>query len=518
MPATRSSIRLRGSLWLVLAAIVMAAFAPTYDVFLGGDDFEWLDVSYELFVHPLASFELINSFFRPLVKWTFAIDYLIFGDFAPGYMLTNISIHLFNVLLLYMLMARHLRQLTAAAAAAAFALSPLHSEAVLWASGRPDTILLVFWLGALLLLDWDVAPLPPGRFAAFLVTALLGIGAKESWVLFPLIATGFLVWVKGSGLGFAVRRLWILWSAFGAYLAVFILRPVLTGSSSPAHYADFSIPSAVAKTSRTVVGFLGLGGAGFGTTAAFLLAAAVVLGAVLAAWYTKNGFAQWAVVWMLVTLALSAPFPVAPLRHNYLPLVGFWMAVAAFADHAFAKESSGRTWNGYGRRVSSALVMAGAVAVTWNGYGRRVSSALVMAGAVAVLLIEGRALQIEIDDYRRYGEAHRELCGLFQDIGPAVSHDRPLLLINTFFVRRDALWQLVFLPPLVNFMGTPFEVVLRPVAETEISETLAGEITVVYFDDSGFRLLPDAPGAVAESFARTGRLPPGTGLYRYEIY
>jgi len=516
MPATRSSIRLRGSLWLVLAAIVMAAFAPTYDVFLGGDDFEWLDVSYELFVHPLASFELINSFFRPLVKWTFAIDYLIFGDFAPGYMLTNISIHLFNVLLLYMLMARHLRQLTAAAAAAAFALSPLHSEAVLWASGRPDTILLVFWLGALLLLDWDVAPLPPGRFAAFLVTALLGIGAKESWVLFPLIATGFLVWVKGSGLGFAVRRLWILWSAFGAYLAVFILRPVLTGSSSPAHYADFSIPSAVAKTSRTLLGFLGLGGTGFGTTATFVLASAMVLGAVLAAWYTKNGFAQWAVVWMLATLALSAPFPVAPLRHNYLPLVGFWMAVAAFADHAFGKDGSDRTWNSLGQRVSSALVLA---------------------GAVAVLLVEGRALQLEIDDYRRYGEAHRELCGLFQDVAPAISGDRPMLLINhgtraaveevvngvegvdkTFFVRRDALWQLVFLPPLVNFMGTPFEVVLRPVAETEISETLAGEITVVYFDDSGFRLLPDAPGAVAESFARTGRLPPGTGLYRYEIY
>jgi hypothetical protein len=160
-----------------------------------------------------------------------------------------------------------------------------------------------------------------------------------------------------------------------------------------------------------------------------------------------------------------------------------------------------------------------------------------LAGAVAVLLVEGRALQLEIDDYRRYGEVHRELCGLFQDVAPAVSHDRPLLLINhgtrlvveqiahgvegvdkTFFVRRDALWQLVFLPPLANFLGTPFNALLRPVAETEISEALAGEVTVVYFDDSGFRLLPDAPGAVAESFARTGNLPPGTGLFQYEPY
>ncbi|MCK5438469.1 MAG: hypothetical protein KAI97_00920 [Gemmatimonadetes bacterium] len=501
---------------LALTAIVITAFAPAYDVFLVGDDFELLDASYRLFVDPLAGFELINNFFRPLVKWTFAIDYLIFGDFAPGYMLTNIGIHLVNVLLLYMLMARHLRRSVAAAASAAFALSPLDSEAVLWASSRGDTVLLVFWLGALLLLDWDADSPPRSRFAVFLVTALLGIGAKESWVLFPLIATGFLVLVKGSSPGSAVRRLWILWLAFGAYLVVFILRPILSGSSSPTYYADFGFQSAVAKTSRTLLGFLGLGGAEFGATAALVLAAFVVFGAMLAAWYTKNGFAQWAVVWMLATLALSAPFPVAPLRHNYLPLVGFWMAVAAFADHAFGKDGSGRTWNSLGRRVSSALVMA---------------------GVFAVLVVEGRALQLEIDDYRCYGEVHRELCGFFDNVAPAISGDRPLLLINhgtraaveevvngvegvdkTFFVRRDALWQLVFLPPLVNFMGTPFEVVLRSVGETEISEALAGEVTVVYFDDSGFRLLPDAPSAVAESFARTGRLPPGTGLFQYEIY
>jgi hypothetical protein len=190
------------------------------------------------------------------------------------------------------------------------------------------------------------------------------------------------------------------------------------------------------------------------------------------------------------------------------------MVVAALADHAFGKNRAGSTWNSLGSRVSSILAIVGVAAVLW---------------------VEGRALQLEIDDYRRYGEVHRELTGLFRDVAPAISGDRPLLLINdgsraaveevvnevggvdkTFFVRRDALWQLVFLPPLANFLGTPFDVLLRPVAATEISEALAGEVTVVYFDDSGFRLLPEALGVVAESFATTGRLPPGTGLFRYE--
>jgi len=161
----------------------------------------------------------------------------------------------------------------------------------------------------------------------------------------------------------------------------------------------------------------------------------------------------------------------------------------------------------------------------------------VAIASVIVLWVEGRALQLEIDDYRRYGEVHRELCSLFQDVAPAIPADRPLLLINhgarpaveevfgqvegvdkTFFVRRDALWQLIFLPPLANFLGTPFEVVLRPVAESEISAALAEEATALYFDDGGFRRLPEVPGTIVESFSNTGHLPPGTGLFRYDDY
>ena len=124
----------------LLVVVVLAAFAPALDVFIAGDDFEWLESSYEVIENPLSSFRLENHFFRPLVKWTYLVDYLVFGQLAVGYMITNLAIHFLNALLLFCLLRRKLRQpLAAAAATTAFALSPLHSEGVLWGAGRPDT-------------------------------------------------------------------------------------------------------------------------------------------------------------------------------------------------------------------------------------------------------------------------------------------------------------------------------------------------------------------------------------------
>ena len=124
-------------LHVLLAVVVIAAFLPALDIFIAGDDFEWLDASYDIVGDPLSSLGLINHFFRPLVKWTYLGDFLIFGQTAVGYIATNLLVHFLNSLLLFALLERRLLQpIGAAAAAAVFALSPLHSEAVLWAAGR----------------------------------------------------------------------------------------------------------------------------------------------------------------------------------------------------------------------------------------------------------------------------------------------------------------------------------------------------------------------------------------------
>ena len=500
-------------LHVLLAVVVIAAFLPALDIFIAGDDFEWLDASYDIVGDPLSSLGLINHFFRPLVKWTYLGDFLIFGQTAVGYIATNLLVHFLNSLLLFALLERRLLQpLGAAAAAAVFALSPLHSEAVLWAAGRPDTVLLTCWLGALLLLDRWIEQPTACRVTAFTGVALLGIGAKESWIVFPFLVVAYLVLVLGLPLRAAVRQVAVLWVAWVVYIMVFLVMPVIVGTQSATHYADFGVLPALFKTSYTLLGFCGLGWVPIGDWAAVALSTMVVAGT--AGWLirTHNGFGQWALLWLFATLALVAPFQLAVLRHNYLPLAGFWMVVAAIVD----------------RSLTNVLGVA-------TGRQRRLMLVLVTGATIAVLAVEGWAMQREIADYRFYGDLHRQLCESFAAIEPQISREQPLVLVErgtvrgveivagavqggdkTFFVRRDALWQLVFLPPLANFMGRPFDERLEQV-ELEDGLIVSDAFTVLLFEDTGFTLRPDLQDVVAEIFSAPGGLPPGVSLYRFSV-
>ncbi len=494
-----------------MVVVVIAAFTPALDVFISGDDFEWLESAYGVVKDPLSSFDRGNNFFRPFVKWSYLADYLIFGQRSVGYMVTNLLIHFLNVILLFALLRRLLRQpLVAATAATAFALSPLHSEGMLWGAGRPDTILPIFCLGSVLLLDrWCERP-SKGLAIAFSGAALLGIGAKESWLIFPIIATGYLVLVRHLPVLAALKRMAVLWVAWAAYVFGFLILPTLLGASTAAHYADFRILPALFKTSSTVFAFLGLGFAPF---EAWVAATAVLAGVGVVVWLvrTGNGPGQWAMLWLCASLAVAAPFPVSVLRHNYLPLIGFWMVVAAVVDHAL----TGILSSPPERRLRSLV------------------PGLLAAAAIAVLTIEGWALQQEIADYRLYGELHQRLCQGYAEIETSISREQPLVLVNrgtlrgveyvadrvqgtdkTFFVRRDALWQLVFLPPLANFMGRPFDERLEGAGMTE-GELVSGAFTVLFFDDTGFSIRPDLRGTLAEAIDAPGGLPPGVSLYRF---
>ena len=495
----------------LLAAVVVAAFASALDIYISGDDFEWLEASYDIVRHPLSSFEPINHFFRPLVKWTYVADYLAFGREGIGYMLTNLAVHFLNVVLLWCLLRRRLGDpMLAPAAAAAFALSPLHSEAVLWAAGRPDTLLLACWLGSLLLLERWVEHSSPVSGLSAVGLALLGAGAKESWIVFPFLFTAYAVMVLRRTTGATARLTGALWIAWFAYLGVFLLRPALSSTPSAVHYADLRLLPALFKTSSTLLAYCGLERAVPDGWASLVVAALLLAGTAAVLLRSGGRFGQWALLWLAATLALVAPFPPDVLRHNYLPLVGFWMVAATLAEralgrHSLAGEKPART----GFRLAVVGVFA------------------------AVAAVEAGMLQLEIGDYRLYGDLHRRLCRSYADVEPAIPRDRPIVVVDrssfrgvdyaadvvrgcdkTFFVRRDAIWQLVFLEPLANFMGRPFEERLERMDPASIDAAPSG-VAVLLVDDSGFALRADLREAAAEAISSTGGLPPGVGLYRF---
>lgn len=502
----------RALVGVLLIVMVGSVFLPALDIFLIGDDFEWLDAAFQIPARPLSSFELINMMWRPVVKWTFLLDYLVFGRWTVGYAATNLAIHVLNVWLLYVFLTRLQSSMAlAAAGAAAFALSPLHSGAVLWASSRGDTLLLASWLGSLLaLIAWQHNGRRLGA-AVFVVFALVGAGAKESWVVFPFISALFLIFVLRQPLLVAIKRTGWLWFALLLYLGVFVVLRAVSGASTAAYYADFSPLPALIKVARLVLSFCGLGGLGLSDGLAVVIAFLVAGLAVAVAVRQGNRCAQWTIVWTAAALALAAPFSDLALRHNYLCLAGFWMTFTLLVEGGLAARAApeSRRW--------------------------KVLSALFAASVVAVLVIEGLALQIEIRDYRRYGKPHRHLADMIAPIAPQIPHDRPLLFIDhgrrraveeaaasvagvekSFFVRRDAIWQLVFLPPLLNFVGDPFDARLVPVTRDDVDGVVTDRTTVLVFTDGGFRLLDRWPAGLAEVVTVTCQLPAGARLYRFE--
>ena len=158
-----------------------------------------------------------SGYFRPLVALSFALDQAAFGAWAPGYHLHSLAWHLLAVATLHRLLAGLLPWPQALAAAAVFSLHPVQSEAVTWIAARNDPMAAALGLGALLAVR--PARVGPGRLAIGALLAMLGLLAKESVVLLPLLlllldlgaegrpgpARRWLALLLGLGLGLGLR-------------------------------------------------------------------------------------------------------------------------------------------------------------------------------------------------------------------------------------------------------------------------------------------------------------------------
>ncbi|MBU8870143.1 MAG: tetratricopeptide repeat protein [Gemmatimonadales bacterium] len=111
------------------------------------------------------------------------------GQIVPGtFHVTNLVLHLFNVLLLYALLFVMTRApWPSALAAALFAIHPLHVESVAWVTERKD-VLSTFW-GLLSLLAYVRFARTRARLFQFLaaLSMALGLMAKPMLVTWPLV-------------------------------------------------------------------------------------------------------------------------------------------------------------------------------------------------------------------------------------------------------------------------------------------------------------------------------------------
>jgi Tfp pilus assembly protein PilF len=178
-----------------LIALTAAVYTPAlHNGFVNFDDDEYVadnpivkqGLSPAGLAYAWSTFKLGN--WIPLTWMSYELDVQTFGPGPFGFHLSNLALHVANVLLLFLL----LRRMTGASGrsavvAAVFAVHPLHVESVAWIAERKD-VLSTSWL-LLALLAYERYARRPGRlwYAALLLAFLLGLLAKAMLVTLPVL-------------------------------------------------------------------------------------------------------------------------------------------------------------------------------------------------------------------------------------------------------------------------------------------------------------------------------------------
>jgi Tfp pilus assembly protein PilF len=183
---------------LLLTASTLAVFSPTFR-----NDFVNYDDNAYVFENPHVKAGLTGSNIRwafswqateqvgnwhPLTWLSLETDSQLFGLGPWGYHLTNLLLHIANVLLLFAVLWRMTGEVWPSGfVAALFAIHPLHVESVAWVSERKDVLSTLFWMLTLLAYSWYVEHPSLKRYLLVVASFALGLMAKPMLVTLPFV-------------------------------------------------------------------------------------------------------------------------------------------------------------------------------------------------------------------------------------------------------------------------------------------------------------------------------------------
>jgi len=125
---------------------------------------------------------------HPLTMMSHMLDWQLFGERAGGHHWTSLIIHIFNTVLLFLL----LNQLTgaiwrSAMVAALFAVHPINVESVAWIAERKNVLSTFFWIMTMLIYVWYVKQPSWKRYLPVFLCFALGLMSKPMLVTLPFV-------------------------------------------------------------------------------------------------------------------------------------------------------------------------------------------------------------------------------------------------------------------------------------------------------------------------------------------
>ncbi len=195
-------VRLKLVLAVALAGLTIAVYAPVRDFeFVNYDDNVYVvenahighGLSGANVLWSLTAFE--NANWHPVTLLSHMLDVQVFGLQPAGHHVVNLALHVFNVLVLFWLLAgTTLQSWPSAFTSALFAVHPLNVQTVAWISERKSLLSTAFWLLALVAYAGYRRHQDGKRYLVLLVFAALALAAKPMAVTLPLTLVLLDVW------------------------------------------------------------------------------------------------------------------------------------------------------------------------------------------------------------------------------------------------------------------------------------------------------------------------------------
>ncbi|MCK9391168.1 MAG: tetratricopeptide repeat protein [Syntrophales bacterium] len=199
---------------LCIALLTFAVYGQVQDhPFIDFDDYEYITenphvrsgLGIDNIVWAFTSYHSNN--WHPITWISHMVDVQLFGLNPAGHHLVNVCFHIFNTILLLLLLRRMTGDLWPSAfVAALFALHPLHVESVAWAAERKDVLSTFFWLLTTWMYvrytetpDWK-------RYSLIVLFFSLGLMAKQMLVTLPFVLVLLDYWPLGRMAGEVRQR------------------------------------------------------------------------------------------------------------------------------------------------------------------------------------------------------------------------------------------------------------------------------------------------------------------------
>lgn len=346
--------------WLPAASVVaiaVAAYAGSIgNGFIGDDQFQLLR---NPLVTQLSSIPkyfgggvwsflgVTTNYYRPLPFVVYTLLYQAAGFSAPAFHFFMVLLHALNALLLLELVRRMAPATLAWAAAALFALHPVHTEAVDWIASLPDLLVTAITLTGLALLARDQGEERGWKLALHGVIYLAALLTKETGIVLAVLyfAYGFFIrerrWAE-------LRRNAGLYATLAAVLCLYVaMRLEALGSFAPRKQGFFTLSAGEFALSAVVTAaqYLRMLAAPTGlnyfhvfhptasVTLVFLVSIAALVAVV--AWFvrTREALVAYGLLWIAAAIAPALDLTaigqnVFTERYLYLPSAAFCWIVA----------------------------------------------------------------------------------------------------------------------------------------------------------------------------------------------